>query len=267
MKTKILTMIMGLLVLQTGFAQIPDPGETQGDPSAEQTNAPAPKNISTAASEIIRLAESGVGDDALLAYVKGSQTKFELSAQAILYLKDLGLSSEVLTAMLERDRESTDDHLPVTQQEVGTVSASSGADHVVATSETTTPTYASDPPAEVNHFYNQLSPYGTWVTLAGVGWCWQPHCCVLSRDWRPYCHGGHWVYTDCGWYWKSDYSWGWAPFHYGRWHHHERCGWVWCPGREWAPAWVTWRVSHGHCGWAPLPPNAIYVIGAGWRHK
>jgi hypothetical protein len=26
-------------------------------------------------------------------------------------------------------------------------------------------------------------------------------------------------------------------------------------------------VGNGHCGWAPLPPNSVYVIGSGWRHK
>jgi hypothetical protein len=117
----------------------------------------------------------------------------------------------------------------------------------------------------VNYFYDNLSPYGSWVQLDGVGWCWQPRVVVVNRAWRPYCDSGHWVYTDAGWFWQSDYSWGWAPFHYGRWHLHERCGWVWLPDREWGPAWVTWRTEGEHCGWAPLPPHAEFDLRFGYR--
>jgi len=124
---------------------------------------------------------------------------------------------------------------------------------------------APRPPPEVNYFYNDLSPYGTWVYLEGSGWCWQPTVVVINRAWRPYCDSGHWIYSDAGWYWGSDYSWGWAPFHYGRWYQHERCGWVWFPDRVWAPAWVTWRYGGSSCGWAPLPPRADFIAGVGFR--
>ena len=127
------------------------------------------------------------------------------------------------------------------------------------------PTYVTSAPADVSYFYNDLSPYGTWVSLEGYGWCWQPRTVVISHGWRPYCDGGHWVYTDVGWFWQSDYSWGWAPFHYGRWYMHPRCGWVWTPDRVWGPAWVTWRTAGDSCGWAPLPPHAEFDVRLGWR--
>ena len=62
--------------------------------------------------------------------------------------------------------------------------------------------------------------------MAGYGPCWQPTVVVVNPGWQPYCNGGHWVYTDCGWYWLSGYSWGWAPFHYGRWFRHSHYGLV-----------------------------------------
>jgi hypothetical protein len=123
----------------------------------------------------------------------------------------------------------------------------------------------SSPPPEVSYFYNNLTPYGTWIQLEGVGWCWQPTVVALHRGWQPYCDSGHWVYTDAGWYWQSDYSWGWAPFHYGRWQLHPRCGWVWMPDRVWGPAWVTWRSAGDRCGWAPLPPHAEFDVALGFR--
>ena len=62
-------------------------------------------------------------------------------------------------------------------------------------------------------FYNDLSPYGNWVNYGNYGYAWVPS----MANFRPYYTNGHWVYTNYGWTWVSNYSWGWAPFHYGRW--------------------------------------------------
>jgi hypothetical protein len=99
-----------------------------------------------------------------------------------------------------------------------------------------------------------------------MGYCWQPTVYTVDRSWRPYRDLGRWLYTDSGWYWQSDYSWGWAPFHYGRWFRDQQRGWVWAPNRLWAPAWVSWRQSEEYCGWAPLPPAAKFVPALGFRY-
>jgi hypothetical protein len=41
-------------------------------------------------------------------------------------------------------------------------------------------------------------------------------------------------------------------------------GWCWWPDTVWAPSWVTWRYSDDYCGWAPLPPFAVYQPGVGF---
>lgn len=107
-------------------------------------------------------------------------------------------------------------------------------------------------------FYAPLAPSGTWVTVGSYGRCWRPAGVVVG--WRPYC-SGRWVWTDCGWYWASDEPWAWACYHYGSWVYESDQGWVWVPGVEWAPAWVTWRVGGGYCGWAPLGPPGVVVAG------
>mgnify|MGYP000306630550 CR=1 FL=1 len=112
-------------------------------------------------------------------------------------------------------------------------------------------------------FYDALSPYGTWVSDPAYGWVWEPAAIRLNPRWRPYCDGGYWVWTDCGWYWQSDYSWGWAPFHYGRWVF-IRHRWCWIPGHRWAPAWVYWRSYDEGYGWAPLPPGSDFDIRLGF---
>jgi len=52
---------------------------------------------------------------------------------------------------------------------------------------------------------------------------------------------------------------GWAVYHYGRWGYDDQYGWVWAPGDKWGPAWVVFRYSERHVGWAPLPPETLQV--------
>src|SRR6266513_2282076 len=106
-------------------------------------------------------------------------------------------------------------------------------------------------------FYEKLDPYGEWRETKDYGYVFQPREAESSRDWRPYTEG-HWVYSDAGWTWITDESFGWATYHYGRWVKLRRVGWVWVPGEEWAPAWVSWRSSKDYVGWAPLPPEARF---------
>lgn len=106
-------------------------------------------------------------------------------------------------------------------------------------------------------FYEKLDPYGEWRETKEYGYVFQPREAESARDWRPYTEG-HWVYSDAGWTWVSDESFGWATYHYGRWVKLRRIGWVWVPGEEWAPAWVSWRSSKDYVGWAPLPPEARF---------
>ncbi len=222
----------------------------------------------------------------MLAYVQNSPAQFNLSTDQILYLRDIGIPSSVITAMLTRDSAlrtqpqsqptytydqraypatvpppppvtPVPEPAPSVQPETATAPP--------PPAQAPAPVYVSSPPPEVSYFYDSLSPYGTWIQLEGVGWCWQPRVVVVNRAWQPYCDAGHWIWTDAGWFWVSDYSWGWAPFHYGRWHHHASCGWVWLPDRVWGPSWVVWRSEGAHCGWAPLPPHSEFVVGVGWR--
>jgi len=217
--------------------------------------------VSPPVAEVVRLAEAGTSEDVIVAYVQNATTPFNLTADNVLYLKDLGVSSQVVTAMLNRDS-ALRAQAPAPIAVPPPVPAP--PPEPVAP-DVTPPDYASDAPEDVNYFYDNLSPYGSWVELDGVGWCWQPRVIAINREWRPYCDGGHWVDTDAGWCWQSDYSWGWAPFHYGRWYRHADCGWVWVPDRVWGPAWVLWRDGGETCGWAPLPPHAIFDVRLGWR--
>jgi hypothetical protein len=110
-------------------------------------------------------------------------------------------------------------------------------------------------------FYDELSPYGTWIQDPEYGNVWRPD--VDQDDFRPYYTDGRWAMTEYGNTWVSDYDWGWAPFHYGRWVNNRFNQWVWIPDTVWGPAWVSWRSGGGYYGWAPLGPGINININIG----
>lgn len=247
-------------------------------PVATEKSIPANIHPSATANEVIRLANSGVDENVMLAYVTNSASTFNLNAEEIIYLKDIGVPNSVVTAMIQRDQDLKQNAAAAAPQ-VATapvpVPAPAPAAPAPAPTEVApqaTSGYAPEAPpppvaaATPVQFYDTLSPYGTWVDVAGYGLCWQPTTVVVNPYWRPYFDGGHWLYTDAGWYWYSDYSWGWAPFHYGRWFRHHRLGWCWAPDTIWGPSWVSWRYSDDYCGWAPLPPAACWRPGFGFTY-
>ena len=232
-------------------------------PAATFTTAPAaaptlPPEIAADSSlaQVVKLVQAGVDLSVVNNYIANVPAPFNLDAEKIIALTDSGVPSAAVNAMMERDKfllvAANNPPAPAPAVETRTV--------VVAN---TAPPAA---PITVNYFSDTLSPYGTWVDVDGYGRCWRPTVVNYDSGWRPYCDRGHWVYTDCGWYWDSDYSWG-ATFHYGRWFRSSHLGWCWYPDTEWSPSWVTWRSCDDYRGWAPLPPFAAFRSGGGFVYR
>jgi hypothetical protein len=265
----------GVVVSVPEQPELAPPGTNTAKPSSP--TMPGLK-FSEGTTGLVKLAQGGMGEDVMRAYITNANSRFSLNPDQIIYLNDLGVPSSVVTAMIEHDagfdaevqRITAENQTPVTMPAVDNLA------NYVATeppptmaqpvdftdyTETAPVTYATE---DANYFYDSLAPYGSWVYMQGYGLCWQPAAYTRNHDWRPYADRGRWLYTDCGWYWQSDYSWGWAPFHYGRWYCDVNRGWMWCPNRVWGPSWVSWRQSSGYCGWAPLPPWAHYGLSVGF---
>lgn len=252
MKKKIFQKAIAGAVLWLALALLPAAIAQTSPPSS----VPAPANPATPATlptdinplsplgQVIRMLQSGVAESIILTYVTNATAPFDLTTDDVIYLNDLGAPTEIVTAMIQHDQQMS---VPV------------------STSPPPSPPNQTQPPEDVteDYFYGALAPYGTWVNLPGYGLCWQPCAGIYNADWTPYCTQGQWFYTDCGWYWMSNYSWGWCAFHYGRWFYVAQRGWCWWPNTTWAPSWVFWRYSGDYCGWAPLPPNCYYKQGAG----
>lgn len=118
--------------------------------------------------------------------------------------------------------------------------------------------YVDEDPSALTDFREALDPHGTWVTDPTYGTAWTPDPNEVGAGFQPYDTGGQWDYVDGEYAWISDFAWGWACFHYGRWVFSGQ--WLWIPGREFAAAWVEWRIAEdGSVGWEPMPPSWIWA--------
>ncbi len=268
-KVCLVSFLAGGLVVsgmgQSTFTSVP-PGDGA---SSEQKLEP----LSPVAREIIQLSNAGVEEKVVFTYIQNSTKSFNLNADQIAYLKSNEVSDAVIAAMLEHDKDVKAEEpapavtpAPPAEPQPDVDEAPVAEPPVFNQLNGSAPIVnQQNPPSEADviYFRDSLAPYGSWRYIDNYGWGWQPYTAARYPDWAPYSDGGHWLYSDQGWYWNSDYSWGWAPFHYGRWWRDPRLGWTWFPGRTWAPSWVTWRYSDPYCGWAPLPPGRFYNGGFG----
>src|ERR1039458_5968472 len=79
------------------------------DSTATSTVQPAAVNASApqlayGASQILQLAQSKVGEDTIIAYIKNSGNSYALNADQIIYLQQQGVSSAVIATMLNQPK-------------------------------------------------------------------------------------------------------------------------------------------------------------------
>ncbi len=207
--------------------------DTDADADAAQvsTNAPEAKlvkpaevpdtmKLSPALKEVVKLVQAGVSEDVIMAYVTKAQQPFGVGSDEIVYLNDLGVSTELLTSLLQPD---SDGKPPGTAEPLpANLALTTPATNIYPPTIATPP--LNPPPgdqayapaaaevATTPYFYNSLAPYGNWVEVDGYGLCWQPTVSVIDPSWRPYGDRSRWFRSDSGWSWYSDYSVGWAAF-------------------------------------------------------
>ena len=216
--------------------------------------------------EVIKLQRAGIDNEIILHYVQDSNSSADLSADDIQRLEDVGVSSTVVVAMLDRSKELRDD--PTRIHTAAPADPFAAQPQVVASADVDAEVVAPpDGQADISLFYEALSPYGTWTQDADNGWVWEPTDAVRDQEWRPYANDGHWTSTDQGWYWESASPYGWATYHYGRWGYNSRHRWSWSPDNVWGPAWVDWRHSDDYIGWAPLPFGSRFEAGRGFNYR
>jgi hypothetical protein len=179
------------------------------------TGKPLPPNVNLAGpvSEVIKLANAGMEESVIMAFVRDSTSPFNLGVEEIIYLNGIGVSSSVVTAMMQRDQvlkelsanpaaapEAPSPGMPANQfvPEPGRA-ASYAPEPATAfvppelSPETPPPVdyaaegYSPPPAADTGDstLCDSPAPYGTWVDVAGGGPGWPPTVVVINSTWRP----------------------------------------------------------------------------------
>jgi len=81
-------------------ASAPQPAPT----TAADTGAPTDIVPGSPLADVIKMVQAGVQSVAVKGYIVNCQNQFNLEADKIVYLKDLGVSSDLINAMLDRDK-------------------------------------------------------------------------------------------------------------------------------------------------------------------
>ena len=188
-------LVVAMLPLLAGFSQTVNPSTA--------SPAKAPAILPSSADEVVRLVQSGVDDQVVLSFIGQSHSYYNLSAADIASLKNAGVSSQAVTAMLNHDsalRTQKQSSSPVTATagapqptvtQPGAVSATATANQAPAT---TVITQSEPPPPQVEVI--PVSP--------GPDYLWTPGC---------------WSWNGGAWIWIG-----------GRWHFPVRPGHVWIGG-------------------------------------
>jgi hypothetical protein len=171
MKANYLKAVMALAVL--GGMTLSAPMVLAQDTSAiAATNTIAPVAAPTApvtpplaygVSQILQLAQAKVSDDTIIAFVRNSGNSYGLSADQIIYLQKQGLSSAVITAMLNQPRTGALASTPASDAPAPAAPASAAPDYTQSATSTATVaptvTYVETQPA-TTYYYPYYYSYG-----------------------------------------------------------------------------------------------------------
>ena len=198
-----------MMPLLAGFSQTVNPSTTSG--------AKAPAILPSSADEVVRLAQSGVGDPVVLAFIGQSHSFYNLSGADITALNNAGVSSQILTAMLNHDsalRAQEQSPSPaaatmVAPQPTVTQPGALSATAIPNQTPTTPVITRSEPPPPLVEVI-PVSP--------GPDYLWTPGC----WSWN----GGAWIWIGGGWHYPVRPGHAWIG---GYWGGHGR-GRVWVGG-------------------------------------
>jgi hypothetical protein len=156
--------------------------------NAQAQNAPnAAPQLSGPAADVLKLTQAKVGDDTILAYIGNSRTSYTLSADQIIYLKQEGVSTAALNAMLTQPAASYSQPVAAVSQPTTPAPAASSTTTTVQPTTTVVQTvpattyYYSDP-----YYY---PAYYSWAPPVVFSWGWGGG---WGGGWHGGWHGGGW---------------------------------------------------------------------------
>jgi hypothetical protein len=263
------------------------PAVTNAAPATTDGNAdpvtPEALKLSPALTDVIKLAQAGVGEQVLMTYIRNSTNIFNIGPDEILYLHDLGVPSELITAIIQQD--ATPEALARKHAAGAAQPLPPGVALNAPATNVFTPRIASlpaggpagfwpgEPPVDLTAVSTNAVPGDTNAippvvyTVPEV--VQQPvNVSYFYNELAPY---GAWVdVAGYGYCWRPTVAvWnsGWRPYaDCGRWLWTD-CGWYWYSGYSWG--WAPFHYGRWACaggvGWVWVPGSAWAPAWVNWR--
>jgi hypothetical protein len=140
-------------------------------------------NLSTPILEIVRMSEAGADAAVLQAYVEASPVAFQLKADEIIYLRDHGVPSGVITTMIQHGAKLRNAGASSGQFNAIPPSAAPSGDSSYVTPPATPPSTYQEPAAGSSSVY--ISPYPYTYS----GYYYDPFPIFSFYSYRPFYHG------------------------------------------------------------------------------
>ena len=163
--------------------------------------------LSPPALQLANMASAGASDDGLMAFIANYPSTFNVTAQGIICLQGLGISSSVTLAMMNHDLFLNDNPNALPPISLGSPEIQPQITPPGSSWDESNQYQADGFSPEMDPSLNDLGQYGSWDYLAGSGWCWQPSA------WLGYFY----------------YPWGLTQLQNGCWRRHPSRGWLWFP--------------------------------------
>ena len=171
-------MVTAGVALSAATALAQDSSATYTAQPAAAT-APAPQ-LAYGVSQILQLAQAKVGDDTIVAYIQNSGNSYGLNADQIIYLRQQGISSAVITTMLNQPKPGVAAAAPTTSAPPATSSTATAAPTVTYVQTVPATTYYYSVP-DTTYYYYQPYYYPAYGCYPGVS---------LSFGWGGWYGGG-----------------------------------------------------------------------------
>jgi len=187
----------GLVVLLAVPVHASDSQALAASGTVQAPSVPAltPPVLSPSAAQVVKLSSAGFSDEVILAYVKNGRLPFNLSTNEILRLKEAGVSSPVIVAMLTHDSLLRNQNPPAPY--TNSQPAQLVVPYLVAPADQTPPPAPEEViPVAPGPDYYWVPGYWGW----NGGWIWSGGSWCLRGG---YGCGGHY-----GWGWYGHRGWG-----------------------------------------------------------
>ena len=170
MKTRFLSLLAlsGVLGGTTLIANALETPSVQANVNVSAAPAAGASRYSGRINEVVALAQSGVDQNIVMSFIKTSPGPFQPSADEIIKLRDAGVSSDVITAMMQRGAELRD-------QAVASAAQAQQSYYAQSPTTYTQPTQAAPvqaqswPPQYVDPTYYPSTYYSAPSTVTYIG--------------------------------------------------------------------------------------------------